>query len=265
MKKHRIFTTLMLIAPILLFGQTSNDSELHLTSGSTFYVENGAHFCANYITVDLGATYQTEVLNGTCPGAIFQGDGTIILPVELISFTSEIMENRVELRWATATETNNKGFIVERLAEKEENWKEIGFVDGNGTTSETQNYSFADLSPEIGKLKYRLKQIDYDGSYEYSKEIEAEYTKVFSFKLEQNFPNPFNPATVIKYEIAEESDVSLRVYDVLGNIVAELVNEKKPSGSYTVDFNGVNLSSGFYVYVLRAGNFVQSRKMLLIK
>ncbi len=265
MKVQLNFLISLLFFPFLIWGQTSTDSELHLTNGTTFYVEDGAHFCADYITVDVGATYQTEVINGTCPGATLQGDGTIILPVELISFTSEIIDNRVELNWTTATEINNKGFIVERKMETDDNWKELGFVEGNGSTAAMHNYSFADSSPEIGNLRYRLKQLDYDGSFEYLQEIEVEYSRTFSYKLEQNFPNPFNPSTVIKYEIPEESRVTLKIYDVLGTEVANLVDENKPAGSYKIEFNGKELSSGFYIYTLHAGNFVQSKKMLLIK
>ncbi|NOX16654.1 MAG: T9SS type A sorting domain-containing protein [Chlorobi bacterium] len=265
MKVQLNFLIGLLFFPFLIWGQTSTDSELHLTNGTTLYVENGAHFCADFITVDVGAVYQTEVLNGTCPTVTFQGDGTIILPVELVSFTSEIIDNRVELNWTTATEINNKGFIVERKSETENDWNELGFTEGNGSTAEMHNYSFTDSNPEIGHLRYRLKQLDYDGSYEYLQEIEVEYTRTFTYKLEQNFPNPFNPSTIIKFEIPEETKVTLKIYDVLGNEAAVLVNENKPAGSYSVEFNAEKLSSGFYIYSLRAGNFFQSNKMLLLK
>jgi len=265
MKIYKRFIIILLFVPAFLLGQTSTDSELYLTTGTYFLVENGAHFCADYITVDAGATYETEVVNGTCPGATLQGDGTIILPVELVSFNSEIIEDVVELSWTTATEINNKGFIVERKSETENDWKELGFVEGNGSTAEMHSYSFADSAPQIGHLNYRLKQIDYDGSFEYLQETEVEFTKVFTYKLEQNYPNPFNPSTVIKYEIPEETKVTLKIYDVLGTEVASLVDENKPAGSYEIKFEGKGLSSGFYIYTLRAGDFVQSRKMLLLK
>jgi len=265
MKNYYKLITAILFIPALIWGQTSTDSELYLTTGTSFYVENGAHFCADYVTVDAGATYETEVVNGTCPGTIFQGDGTIILPVELVSFTAEIIENTVELNWTTATEINNKGFIVERKSETQNDWKELGFVEGNGSTAEMHSYSFTDSAPQIGHLYYRLKQIDYDGSFEYLQDTETEFTRVFTYKLAQNFPNPFNPSTVINYEIPEETKVTLKIYDVLGTEVASLVDENKPAGSYEIKFEGKGLSSGFYIYTLRAGNFVQSKKMLLLK
>ncbi len=188
-----------------------------------------------------------------------------VIPVELTSFTSSVNGNVVNLNWSTATELNNRGFEIERSDDKS-SWYRIAFVNGKGTSSEPQVYTYSDTwtgSPST-MLYYRLKQIDYDGSYTYSDVVVAEIAPS-SFSLSQNYPNPFNPTTSINYQLAVNSFVTLKVYDVLGNEVASLVNEQKPAGEYKVDFDASGLGSGFYFYVLKAGNFVQSRKMLLLK
>jgi len=199
------------------------------------------------------------------------------VPVELISFTAEVNSDVVNLFWQTATEKNNSGFKILRSAQNDNNgWERIGFVEGKGTTTEIQSYSFADR-PEPGKYKYRLKQIDFDGSFEYSQEIEAEVKAPNVFSLEQNYPNPFNPSTKIKYTIPEEvkgerQEVILKVYDILGNEVITLVNEEQPAGSYEVEFSSEssfqlvrNLTSGIYFYQLKAGDFIQTKKMILLR
>ncbi len=197
------------------------------------------------------------------------------VPVELISFTTEVNDNFVTLFWQTATETNNSGFEIERkkseVRSQESEWKRIGFVEGKGTTTEMQNYSFTD-KPEAGIYKYRLKQIDYDGTIAYSSEIEAEVKVPNVFSLEQNYPNPFNPSTVIRYQLPVSSDVTLKVYDILGKEVVTLVDEYKPAGKYEVEFNALssfrlvrNLTSGTYFYQLQAGSFIETKKMSLLK
>ncbi len=203
------------------------------------------------------------------------------VPVELTSFSALVKKNNVHLKWTTATETNNKGFQVERkqvesIKEKVKSnavWHAAGFVNGNGTSTEKNNYTFLDENLESGKYKYRLKQIDYDGSYEYSNEIEVEVNVVSEFALYQNYPNPFNPSTKIKYSIpsvethsgASVQNILLKVYDILGNEIATLVNEEKPPGEYEIEFDGSKLSSGVYFYRINAGDFIKSRKMVLTK
>ena len=158
-------------------------------------------------------------------------------------------------------------------------WEKIGFVNGNGNSNSPKNYSFNDKTVTGGKYSYRLKQIDNDGQFEYSNIIEVDINLPLEFSLNQNYPNPFNPSTTIKYTIpsvtlspdknginsVEGSRVQLKIYDVLGNEVATLVDENKPAGSYEVNFDAGNLSNGVYFYKLQAGNFVQTKKMLLIK
>ena len=187
-----------------------------------------------------------------------------IVPVELTSFTALPSGNNVLLNWSTASELNNKGFEIERSSVNGQ-WSLVGFVEGHGTTSEQQNYSYKDSSLTSGKYFYRLKQIDYDGSFKYSKEVEVDLFHPLRYSLEQNYPNPFNPITKIKYSITQSSFVGLQFYDILGNEIETLVNEEKTSGVYEIVFNAANLSSGIYFYQLKAGNFIQTRKMILLK
>jgi hypothetical protein len=207
------------------------------------------------------------------------------VPVELVSFTAEVFKNDVVLKWQTATEINNAGFEVERCRSisnfefRISNFEQIGFVEGEGTTAEIQNYYWKDCNLIPGKYFYRLKQIDYNGIFEYSEMAEAEVDPPFEISLEQNYPNPFNPTTNIIFRIAERDFVSLKVYDVLGNEVTTLVNKELSPGEYQVEFNTTSYSgevlnlpagrqglpSGVYFYQLRVSDLLQSKKMLLLK
>lgn len=186
------------------------------------------------------------------------------VPVELVSFAATVQENSISLTWATATEINNSGFQVERKSINSE-WSSIGFVDGHGTTTETKVYSFIDRNLNPGSYSYRLKQIDYDGTFEYSHIVEVEILAPGDFHLRQNYPNPFNPTTSVQYVIGSQQFVTLKVYDILGNEVATLVNEYKSAGSYEVEFDASQLSSGIYIYRLTAGSFSATNKMTLLK
>ncbi len=196
-----------------------------------------------------------------------------MIPVELTSFSASADQNSVILSWSTATETNNAGFSVERKTPVDERWIEIGFVPGFGTTTEVRNYSYKDVNLLSGLYSYRLKQIDYDGSVEYSNDVFAEIGLPETFSLMQNYPNPFNPTTNIKYAIVNKQFVTLKVYDVLGNEVVTLVNEYKPAGNYEINFDASELSSGVYYYQLKTGSselnsgqsFIAAKKMLLLK
>ena len=205
--------------------------------------------------------------------------GNSIVPVELVSFSANVSNNSVALNWITATELNNAGFEIQRkqvfsqqsLVGNEE-WNVLGLVIGKGTTTESQSYSFVDQNLSTGKYIYRLKQIDFDGSFTYSNEIEVDLSLPTSLSLEQNYPNPFNPTTTIKYTIpnvalsgVEGSRVILKVYDVLGNEVATLVNEIQPAGNYELNFNAALLPSGVYFYKLQAGSFSETKRMVLLK
>ena len=204
---------------------------------------------------------------GTAPGLCFALLGDIV-PVELTFFNAIVIENNIELKWHTATELNNSGFDIERKFSNGE-WEKIGFVKGNGTTTEPVDYSFTDKKITVGKSIYRLKQIDFDGSFEYSKEEEVNFVDVTKFSLEQNYPNPFNPSTSIRYKVSGISQVTLKVFDVLGNEIATLVDEEKEPGNYEVDFQpGVRsrqLASGIYYYQLKSGEYLQTKKMIYLK
>jgi hypothetical protein len=200
-----------------------------------------------------------------------------VVPVELTSFTASVGGSNVTLLWTTATELNNSGFSIERKTGGSE-YSEAAFVPGFGTTTELKSYSFTDEKLSPGTYTYRLKQIDFNGAFEYSGEVEAEVIAPEEFALDQNYPNPFNPSTTIKFTISSALGggfTILKVYDVLGNEIAILVNEEKPAGKYEVEFsaiggsasggNAANLSSGVYFYQLRVGGFVQTKKMILTK
>lgn len=189
-----------------------------------------------------------------------------VLPVELSSFTSSVDKQNVTLSWNTISEQNNLGFEIERKLSESE-WKKIGFVKGSGTTNQAHNYIFTDNNLSSGKYSYRLKQIDYNGNYKYfylQNEITIGIPKVFN--LSQNYPNPFNPSTKINFSIPIDSKITLKIFDVTGREKAVILNDElKRSGYYTIEFNGERLSSGIYFYSIKIDNFIQTKKMILIK
>jgi len=187
-----------------------------------------------------------------------------IIPVELTSFTAISNGLEVQLNWSTATELNNRGFEIERSTNQID-FVTIGFVNGHGTTAEQHDYSFTDRHLTNAEYYYRLKQIDYDGTFEYSDIVKIEITAPNKFSLEQNYPNPFNPITTIKYQIPELSFVTLKVYDVLGNEIATLVNKEKNAGTYEIEFDPAGFQSGVYFYQLQVGSLVETKKMVLMK
>lgn len=187
-----------------------------------------------------------------------------IIPVELTAFSAATANGTVVLKWATATETNNSGFEVQRSTDKID-FSNIGFVNGYGTTAEPKSYSYTDNTVNSGAYYYRLKQIDYNGAFEYSKVIEVEVGAPDNFSLEQNYPNPFNPSTVISYQMPVNGNVVLKIYDVLGNEVTTLVNEFKEAGKHSIEFDASDLGSGIYFYTITAVNFTSTKKMTLIK
>ena len=196
------------------------------------------------------------------------------VPVELSSFTASVSGNDVLLKWETASETNNKGFEIQRsdFSDQKSFWKEVGFVDGFGTSTEKHTYQFKDQNLNAGTYSYRLKQIDFNGIFEYSSIVNVSVETAEQFQLSQNYPNPFNPVTVINYQLTTRlparqvnNFVNLKVYDLLGNEVKTLVNEQKKPGRYSVKFDGSKLSSGIYYYKLTAGSYTSVKKMMLLK
>jgi hypothetical protein len=190
------------------------------------------------------------------------------LPVELTSFSVTVNEGTVNLNWTTATEINNNGFEVQRTDNNE--FHTIGFVQGHGTTTSIQSYSFVDQNVTAGNYSYRLKQIDFNGNFEYSNVVEVEVLGVKEFTLGQNYPNPFNPSTAINFSLAVDSKVSLKIFDVLGQEVATLVNGQMTSGPQKVSFDASSLNSGVYFYRIDADGidgqkFSSVKKMILTK
>ena len=194
--------------------------------------------------------------------------GSDPIPVELTSFTATANLGAVELSWITATETNNRGFEVQRSAGGE--FETIAFVEGHGTTTQTNAYSYTDKTVGTGSYSYRLKQVDFDGTFEYSNVVEVEVAVPAEFALDQNYPNPFNPSTKIAFRLAVDSKVSLKVFDILGQEVTSLVNGNLVAGGHSVDFDASSLNSGVYLYRIEAtgvdgSNFVDVKKMILTK
>jgi len=192
------------------------------------------------------------------------------IPVELTSFTAAVDDGIVVLNWSTATETNNYGFQVERSKDKVR-FDQITFISGFGTTTEIKTYSYTDKTVSNGKYYYRLKQVDYDGSYTYSQIVEVDFGFPAKFALEQNYPNPFNSQTVIKFDLFETTNLKLNIYDINGKLIKSLIdNENWDAGRYNVNWNGTNeqkqpVSSGVYFYRLEAGNFNITKSMILEK
>jgi hypothetical protein len=196
-----------------------------------------------------------------------------IVPVELVSLDAVVNKNNVTLAWETATETNNQGFDIER---KENGaWKRIGFVAGKGTTTEYSKYSYSDQPSKSAKISYRLKQIDLDGSFTYSKEVNVDFGSLpTEFSLSQNYPNPFNPSTTIKFNLPFNSKVKVVVYSINGEVVKVIADGEFAAGEHEAQFNlnsSNGLASGIYLYSITAlsndgkSNFTQTKKMVLLK
>jgi hypothetical protein len=190
------------------------------------------------------------------------GDGP--LPVELISFTALVEIEKVNLTWSTATEVNNYGFNIERRIQNEE-WNKIGFVHGSGNSNSPKSYTFTDQPLGGIYFKYRLKQIDFDGTYEYSNEVDVTLNKINNFTLEQNYPNPFNPTTTIRFSLPIESFVTIKVFNLLGEQVSEVIRQSLKEGFHEIKFDGSNLASGVYFYHLNAGDFKATRKFIVAR
>jgi len=245
------------------------------TNGTSYYSNDSGYFWdilsppLQSILLDVSLTQDSAWAVGNS-GTILTLDIEPILPVELTSFTAISQAGNVTLNWITATEINNLGFEIERKiiqSEFEGQWVRIGFKEGYGTTTEPKEYSFVDDISGIAanSLSYRLIQIDFDGTYEYSDEVLVDNPAPLNYALQQNYPNPFNPATTISYSLPLKSQVELVIYNTLGESVIRLVNEEKEAGKYSVKFDATNLPSGIYFYRLQAGSFVETKKMVLMK
>ena len=200
------------------------------------------------------------------------------LPVELTTFSANIVKNKIQLNWQTATEVNNYGFEIQRQNQEASNeykvssnenqyqeWQSIAFVEGHGNSNSPKNYSFIDDAVNAGKYFYRLKQIDIDGSFEYSNVIEVNLDKHLQYKLNQNYPNPFNPTTTLSFSIPQKEFVSLAIYNSLGEKVTDIVNKDMQAGTYKFTWNAEHLTSGVYFSRFSAGSYIKVKKITLVK
>ena len=204
--------------------------------------------------------------NDITSGISFINPPNSLLPVELTSFNSSVNDNNVYLHWTTSSELNNYGFEVYRKYSGNNIWQLLGFVPGSVNSHELKNYEFADKNLLIGVYNYRLKQLDVNGNWTYFElNNSVEINSSDLFKLLQNFPNPFNPNTVIKFSIPVSGNTKLSVYDLSGKQIKVLLDEYKQAGYYSVNFNGAGLSSGIYVYELNNGRNKIIKYMTLIK
>ncbi|NWG29646.1 MAG: T9SS type A sorting domain-containing protein [Ignavibacteriaceae bacterium] len=196
-------------------------------------------------------------------------EDSIIVPVELNNFAASVNDGKVSLTWETSSELNNLGFYVERRNissdENETEWLEIGFKEGRGNSTERNFYQFEDLPLYNGTYHYRLRQVDFNGSYTYSNEVEVNLFTIKTFELSQNYPNPFNPTTTISFQLPEASFISLKVFDALGTEVETIAEGKYPAGVHEVNFDAKDLSSGLYMYRIISGNNEITRKMIVVK
>ncbi len=210
-----------------------------------------------------GVSYNEFLPFGTtyCAAIKYENDDPV--PVELTSFAAIAKNSNVTLSWSTASEVNSNEYIIER--ELNNSWIEVGTVKAAGTSTELREYTFTDNLVITGKYNYRLKMVDFDGTFEYSNIIEVLVGSPNAFELSQNFPNPFNPTTTIRFSIPNASNVKLTVYNSLGQQINTLIDEYKPAGSYQVNFDGADLASGVYIYRFETNNFSEVRKMTLLK
>jgi photosystem II stability/assembly factor-like uncharacterized protein len=232
--------------------------------------DNGDNWIENNVGLTNGDVRAIDIApNGYVYVATF-GSGVFMstnpIPVELISFRASLNERLVQLNWQTATETNNSGFEVLRSTDNI-TFSSLGFVKGAGNSSSPKFYSFDDTEIQSGvRYYYKLKQIDFDGSFTYSNTIEIAIPLPSTFSLNQNYPNPFNPSTVIEFSLPENvGNVKLSIYNTLGEKVAELVNTALIAGKYQYQWNAQNVATGMYIYELRTDKFVLAKKMVLLK
>lgn len=257
-------------------------SATNASSYANGYVAGQIAFIANTLNVSFDSARTLSRAKGSENGVLdfYNGFGKVQpqniitnpLPVELTSFAGKIIGKKILLNWQTATEINNYGFEIERSSGNEI-WEKIGFVNGNGNSNSPKDYSFMDNQPLEGvDIKYRLKQIDNDGQFEYSDIITLNFS-ITTFELYQNYPNPFNPSTTVSWHSPIEGNVNIKIYDVLGNLVCEVINEHKSAGKNQIEFNAIsqekNIASGVYIYQIEISSddfhHTMIKKMTLLK
>jgi len=250
------------------FSQFDNNKGFSSTNRAQVWTSNNGS--SNWVTsgepIDVsGHDPRTIVNNVTHFSYWMVSSQDAPMPVTLASLTFNVIGRNINLRWSTSSEINNSGFDIERKVSSGD-YVKIGFVSGNGTVTTATNYEFTDRNLATGKYSYRLKQIDNNGNFEYFNLNSDVIIGVPSkFKLSQNYPNPFNPSTKINFDLAKDSKVNLKIYDMLGREVSTLVNEFRTAGYYSVDFNASALSSGVYFYRITTEDFSAIKKMVIMK
>jgi hypothetical protein len=218
--------------------------------------------------IGLFNNYQNEPVGGGITDQTLTAPVNIInvpLPVELSSFTSKFFNDKIQLNWVTKTEVNNYGFNVERRINEGE-WNSIGFIEGHGNSNSPKEYSYSDKDLFAGgsDFQYRLKQIDTDGQFEYSDIVELEVVPT-QFELSQNYPNPFNPSTTIRFSLPQATQIKINLYNMIGEKIATIAEGLYETGNHKITFNASNLPSGAYIYRIESSEFVQVKKMILMK
>jgi hypothetical protein len=255
-------------------------STTNASSYSNGYIAGQIAFISNTLNVSFDSARTLSRAKGSENGSwdFYNGFGEVQpqyivsnpLPVELSSFTAKVIGKSIQLNWQTMSEINNFGFDIERVSSSPlHRWQKIGFVNGNGNSNSPKDYSFIDNNPNSsGEIRYRLKQIDNDGQFEYSDEVNVMFS-INSFELYQNYPNPFNPSTTISYQLPVDGKVKIVVFDLLGNEIYTLVDEYKTAGRHETKFDGSTLSSGMYFYKIEIWNdkllYTMINKMTLLK
>ena len=266
-------------------GRFSTTNAVALTSGSGWQTvvfsvgpSDLTAIGGSDVNATLGNVTQLRILHNSSPGwkglpvAATLGVDNITasnvpLSVELTTFTAAVVNDNVELSWKTKTETNNYGFEIERSVASQ--WKTIGFVVGKGTTAQSQSYQFVDVlsgvSLGVSIIGYRLKQIDTDGSFEYSQMVSIVLNVPQKFQLEQNYPNPFNPTTTIKFVLPGSGLVKIEIFNFLGQKIETLLEKQMDAGFHEIEYTVRNGASGIFFYRIETGEFHEVKKMIVLK
>ena len=255
--------SLTLLCTFAIYGAKNTDE--------TVDIGGGYSNCLDCVSTTPGSTWNI-VQGGSLDYAApiqFLGDDEV-LPIRLASFGAVVTgKSSVRLEWTTLSETNNYGFYVERKCGGDPDYRALpcGFVPGRGTSITPSRYEYADAPSLPGEYSYRLRQVDLDGETRYSDPVHVNVTGgepvPETYSLSQNFPNPFNPSTTIRYALPGRSSVTLTLFNALGQHVATLVSREEEAGYHELTFDASALASGIYFYRVRAGGFVRTRKMVL--
>jgi len=243
--------------PDIVYLSTYINDSLGITGYSDYYFAFGQAISANGKVI--GMTAYTPL--GEARALLLIVNEPV--PVELISFTASANNSVINLNWSTATELNNSGFEIQRKNENSD-WNTVGFIAGFGTTTNQNNYNYTDQNPFVGNNIYRLKQIDFDGTFELSDEVNVELV-LSEYVLAQNYPNPFNPTTTINFNIPKEDFVNVSIFNSLGEKVSTLIDGVMSSGSHSLTFDANGFASGLYILKMSSGNFSSIIKMNLMK